>query len=61
MSDEKKNGRRLDVEKMRSRLSATQGRDYWRSLGELAETEEFKRFLHDEFPALAPGWSVPKS
>ena len=27
-----------------------QGKEYWRSLNELAETEEFQEFLHREFP-----------
>ena len=29
------------------------GKTYWRSLGELQETEEFKDFLHREFPTAA--------
>src|SRR5579862_3540168 len=30
--------------------SATTGRRYWRSLDELADTPEFKEWLHQEFP-----------
>ncbi len=37
MSDEKLNGKLT-------------GKDYWRSLDQLAETPEFKEFLHREFP-----------
>jgi len=47
----------LALDSIRERLAASQGRDYWRSLDELAETEEFKRFLHDEFPGLTREWS----
>jgi molybdopterin-containing oxidoreductase family iron-sulfur binding subunit len=31
----------------------------WRSLAELADTEEFRRFLHAEFPEQAQGWLDP--
>ncbi len=30
------------------------GRTYWRSLDDLANTEEFRRFVENEFPSLAP-------
>ncbi len=30
---------------------------YWRSLGELANTEEFRRFVDDEFPNRTPDWN----
>ncbi len=45
----------LDV--LRARLKGARGQDYWRSLDELADTDEFRRFLHNEFPGLAAGWS----
>ncbi|OFW09005.1 MAG: hypothetical protein A3H96_13290 [Acidobacteria bacterium RIFCSPLOWO2_02_FULL_67_36] len=33
---------------------------YWRSLGELADTPEFRRYLHREFPEQASEWTDPK-
>ena len=39
---------RLDVAAIRERLAGARGRQYWRSLEELAETEEFQRYLERE-------------
>ena len=36
------------------------GKEYWRSLEELAETPEFQNYLHREFPENASEWSDPK-
>ncbi|HEX6465298.1 MAG TPA: TAT-variant-translocated molybdopterin oxidoreductase, partial [Vicinamibacterales bacterium] len=36
------------------------GRLYWRSLGELADTPEFRERLHREFPEQASEWNDPK-
>jgi len=33
----------------------------WRSLEELADSDEFRRFLHAEFPEQAPAWLDPMS
>ena len=33
---------------------------YWRSLGELADTQEFREYLHREFPEQASEWNDPK-
>ncbi len=35
------------------------GKQYWRSLEELAETDEFQELLHREFPEQATEWSDP--
>src|SRR6266700_6457392 len=35
------------------------GKQYWRSLEELAETDEFQELLHREFPERATEWSDP--
>ncbi|MBI1927200.1 TAT-variant-translocated molybdopterin oxidoreductase, partial [Candidatus Poribacteria bacterium] len=43
----------LDLPAIRARLAAVKGQQYWRSLEELAETEEFQDFLHREFPRQA--------
>ncbi len=50
---------RLDLAAIRARLAGTQGKTYWRSLEELAETEEFREFLHREFPRQASEWADP--
>jgi molybdopterin-containing oxidoreductase family iron-sulfur binding subunit len=36
------------------------GRLYWRSLGEYADTPEFREYLHREFPEQASEWNDPK-
>src|SRR5690625_5499198 len=43
----------LDINAIRERLKGQNGKQYWRSLDELAETEEFQSFLHEEFPRQA--------
>jgi len=48
-----------DIEALRARLEGTRGREYWRSLEALAETAEFKEFLHREFPQNASEWLDP--
>src|SRR6187431_3673232 len=50
---------RNDMEALRARLEGTRGRNYWRSLESLAETAEFKEFLHREFPQNASEWLDP--
>ena len=42
---------------LRARLEAATGRDYWRSLEDLASTPGFKKLIEDEFPQQAIGWS----
>jgi len=34
---------------------------YWRSLEELASTDEFRAFVEDEFPNRTPDWNDPES
>ena len=50
-----------DLAALRARLAGETGRQYWRSLDELAETEEFQQFLHREFPQAASEWTDPAS
>jgi molybdopterin-containing oxidoreductase family iron-sulfur binding subunit len=52
---------RLDLATVQERLANLQGRDYWRSLEELAETEAFQEFLHREFPRQASEWTASMS
>lgn len=48
-----------DLTPLRAQLSEKSGREYWRSLEELAETEAFQEFLHREFPPSASEWNDP--
>ena len=47
---------RPDLAAIRARLAGVRGQQYWRSLDEVAETEEFKELLHREFPDGASEW-----
>ena len=47
---------KLDLAKIRSRLSAAKGKEYWRSLDELAETDDFNELLFRVFPRQASAW-----
>src|SRR5687767_16042126 len=49
----------MNIDALRARLDGTRGREYWRSLESLAETPEFKEFLHREFPQNASEWIDP--
>ncbi|HYT89218.1 MAG TPA: TAT-variant-translocated molybdopterin oxidoreductase, partial [Gemmataceae bacterium] len=46
----------LDLTRARQRLAAARGKDYWRGLEELAETDGFEEMLEKEFPRQAGGW-----
>ena len=48
---------RLDLSELRARLASEKGPRYWRSLEEIAETEEFRYLLENEFPEQASEWS----
>jgi MoCo/4Fe-4S cofactor protein with predicted Tat translocation signal len=48
-----------DLQALRAKLEGTRGREYWRSLDAVAETPEFKEFLHREFPQNASEWLDP--
>ena len=50
----------MDFSAIRSRLAASDGRLYWRSLGELADTPQFREYLHREFPEQASQWNDPR-
>jgi molybdopterin-containing oxidoreductase family iron-sulfur binding subunit len=47
------------LEALRAQLDGTRGQQYWRSLEALSETDEFKAFLHREFPQNASEWLDP--
>ena len=50
------------VEKLpaRTRLTGLSGKTYWRTLEEIAQTEEFELFVHREFPEQASEFNDPK-
>ena len=48
---------KMDLSAARERLKGARGREYWRSLEDLAATPEFEDMLHREFPRQAVGWS----
>ena len=50
----------MDFSAIRSRLAGSDGRLYWRSLGELADTLQFREYLHREFPEQASQWNDPQ-
>jgi MoCo/4Fe-4S cofactor protein with predicted Tat translocation signal len=50
----------MDFAAIRSRLADSGGRLYWRSLSELADTPDFREYLHREFPEQASEWNDPK-
>ncbi len=43
--------KRLSISELRKRLAEKTGKSYWRSFNEIADTEEFREFLEQEFPA----------
>ena len=51
----------LNLALVRRRLDAASGPEYWRSLEELAATQEFQELLHREFPQSASDWMDPVS
>jgi molybdopterin-containing oxidoreductase family iron-sulfur binding subunit len=50
---------RIDLGAIRERLAGARGRQYWQSLEELAETDEFLRYMEREFPNQAPRDMAP--
>lgn len=53
--------RQLDIKAIRERLTAPGGRQFWRSLDELANTEEFQEMVEREFPRQADEMRDPVS
>jgi molybdopterin-containing oxidoreductase family iron-sulfur binding subunit len=46
----------LDLESLRIRMTETRGPEYWRSLEELAGSEQFQELMRREFPKGASEW-----
>src|SRR5262245_18091074 len=56
MEKMKSNDEQMDFETIRATLATAQGKAYWRSLEELAESEVFQESLRREFPSGASEW-----
>ncbi len=50
---------RIDLAEIRETLAASEGKRFWRSLEEVADTEAFRDALHREFPENASEWDDP--
>src|SRR5262249_21958897 len=50
------NDKGVDIAAIRARLAQSQGKEYWRSLEELADSEAFQASLRREFPSGAEEW-----
>ena len=48
--------KKLDLPAVRALLQKAHGREYWRSLQDLAQTDEFQDLMHREFPRYASEW-----
>lgn len=48
--------KQLDLATVKAQIEETTGPEYWRSLEELAGSEEFREMLHREFPRGASEW-----
>ncbi len=54
MSDQRETSRRpLKMAELRQQIAKKQGKEYWRSLNELADSEEFEEAVRQEFPRQA--------
>jgi len=51
----------MELSAVREQLAAARGREYWRSLEDLAGTPEFQEMVEREFPRQAIGWSDDES
>jgi molybdopterin-containing oxidoreductase family iron-sulfur binding subunit len=49
----------MNLADIRTRLAGLEGRAYWRSLEELADTDDFRTFVDREFPAQASEFTDP--
>jgi hypothetical protein len=54
-------GKPLDLDAIRAKLASAKGKQFWRSLNEVAETPEFQLYLEDEFPSRGDDWRDPAS
>ena len=55
------NNQALTLEAARAKLAGQTGKNYWRSVDELADTPAFREMLQREFPAQTAEWIDPVS
>ena len=60
-NNQDQNTRPRDLAALRARLQTARGQEYWRSLEELSETEDFRDLMRQEFPQQAAAWHDPLS
>ncbi len=51
-----KSDKKIDLASIRTRLANSKGKEYWRSLDELADTPEFQELMHREYPRYTAVW-----
>ena len=61
MSETKGKKQELTLEAARAKLAGQQGKTYWRSVDELADTPEFREMVEREFPEQTAEWIDPVS
>ncbi|NDH07171.1 hypothetical protein EBX93_14840 [bacterium] len=49
----------MDLESVLNKLENSEGKQYWRSLDELAQGEGFQEMIQREFPRQAGEWTDP--
>lgn len=49
----------VDLAAVRAKLDSAKGLQFWKSLEELADTDDFRKFVEDEFPERTPDWNDP--
>src|SRR5208282_3178014 len=54
-------GTPMTLARVREELKGTKGKKYWRSIDELANTEDFQAAVEREFPSAAQEWVDPVS
>jgi len=54
-------GKPMTLVQVREQLKGAKGKRYWRSVDELADTEEFQKAVEREFPSSAQEWVDPVS
>jgi MoCo/4Fe-4S cofactor protein with predicted Tat translocation signal len=54
-------GKPLDLDAIRAKLESAKGKQFWRSLNEVADSPEFQLYLEDEFPSRGDDWRDPAS
>ncbi len=59
MNDTSQGKPSLDLTRIKALMDKGEEPQFWRSLEEVADTEEFKKFLEDEFPDRTPDWNEP--